>query len=93
MAATNEDSSGSSLYRGMSTRPTAGSTWLSNFWFVVQCLVALPLLPFLLVGWVLCAPFDSRRHDHWLIWVLAKFGPALIAGLLIGLTISYLKHH
>jgi hypothetical protein len=46
-----------------------------------------------LVGWALCAPFDSRRHDHLLIWVVAKFGPALIAGALIGLTISYLKHH
>jgi hypothetical protein len=93
MSAANTDSNGPSRLRGLPSPPARGSSWPTNIWFGVQCLIALPLLPFLLVGWALCAPFDSRRHDHLLIWVLAKFGPALIAGGLIGLTISYLRHH
>lgn len=93
MASTNTDSSGSSRSRGLQAQEPKGSTWLSTAWFVLQCLIALPLLPFLFVGWALCAPFGSRRHDHWFLWALDKFGPALIAGLLIGLTVSYLKHH
>ncbi len=67
------------------------SSWLATVWFVMQCLIALPLLPFLLIGEAACAPFSCRRHDHWLMWVLSKFGPGLIAGGLIGLAIGCLK--